>query len=84
MPGTAKSLLVGEATGTLRRRRGALAHLLLAIMEPVKAVRTGAVTDAATTTMDLCMCSTVKTMLVPMVGTMQDLKDVANVVADGP
>ena len=79
-----KPLLVGEATGTLRRRRGALAHLLLAIMEPVKAVRTGAVTDAATTTMDLCTCSTVKTMLFPMVGTMQNLKDVANVVADGP
>ena len=84
MPGTAKSLLVGEATGTLRRRRGTLAPLLLAIMEPMKAVRTGAVTAAATTTMDQCTCSTVKTMLVPMVGTMQNLKDVANVVADGP
>ena len=75
---------MGETAGTLCRRRGALAHLLLAIMEPVKEVRTVAVTDAVTTTMDLCTCLTVKMMLVPMVGTMQNLKDVANVVADGP
>ena len=84
MPGIAKALLVGEATGTLRRRRGALAHPLLAITEPMKAVRTGAAIDVATTAMALCTCSTVKMMMVPMVGTMQDLKDVANVVADGP
>ena len=83
MPGIAKALLVGEATGILCRRRGALAHLLLAIMEPVKAVRTGVVTDAATTTMDLCTCLTVKKKLVPMGGTMPDLKYVANAVADG-
>ena len=75
---------MGETAGTLCRRRGALAHLLLAIMEPVKAVRTGAVTDAVTTTMELCTRLTVKMTLVPTVGTMQDLKVVANVVADGP
>ena len=75
---------MGETAGTLCRRRGALAHLLLAIMEPVKEVRTGAVTDAVTTTMDLCTCLTVKMMLVPTVGTMSDLKVAANVVAVGP
>ena len=74
---------MGETAGTLCRRRGALAHLLLAIMEPVKAVRTGAVTDAVTTTMGRCTCLTVKTKLVPTVGTMTDLKDAANVVAVG-
>ena len=75
---------MGETAGTQCRRRGALAHLLPAITEPMKAVRTGAVTDAATTTMDLCTCLTVKMMLVPMDGTMSDLKVAANVVAVGP
>ena len=75
---------MGETAGTLCRRRGALAHLLLAIMEPVTEVRIGAVTDAVTTTMDLCTCLTVKMMLVPTVGTMSDLKVAANVVAVGP
>ena len=75
---------MGETAGTLCRRRGALAHLLLATMEPVTEVRTGDVTDAVTTTMDLCTCLTVKMMLVPTVGTMSDLKVAANVVAVGP
>ena len=75
---------MGETAGTLCRRRGALAHLLLAIMEPVTEVRIGAATDAVTTTMDLCTCLTVKMMLVPTVGTMSDLKVAANVVAVGP
>ena len=75
---------MGEAAGTICRRRGALAHLLLAIMEPVTEVRTGDVTDAVTTTMDLCTCLTVKMKLVPTVGTMTDLKVAANVVAVGP
>ena len=84
MRGIAKALLVGEPIGALCRWRGALAHLLLAIMEPVKAVRTGAVNDAAMTTMVLCMCLPVKMKLVPMDGTMQDLKNVGDVVAVGP
>ena len=61
-----------------------IGYLLLDIMEPVKAIRTGAVNDAAMTTMELCTCLTVKMKLVPMDGTMQDLKNVGDVVAVGP
>ena len=75
---------MGEIAGIQCRRRGALAHLLLAIMEPMTEVRTGDVTDAVTTTMDLCTCLTVKMRLVSMDGTMSDLKVAANVVAVGP